>query len=369
MTRTIVKATTVVIALLVSLMIHAQSNNYAKEWAEIDTLFKSELPKSVLPKVEAIYKSALKAKNYEQLLKAIIFQLNSFGLFEENDAGANLIFNTLKKDAEQLPQPAKSILYSMIGQMYGEYYAQNMHTINDRTTTPVEIEDVRTWDSHKLMTEAVKYYQLSLQDATTLQDEPIDKFQAILLQNEDVSYQPTLYDLLANRALNFYALQHHPLSLPPTIFVVNDPDYFSEAQTFSNMQIQTEDSLSLDYLSLKTYQNLLRFHLAKSGFNASDGKSDGDIAALIDADLRRVNYLFNTGDYTDDEELYEESLIKLSKQYQAHEQNARILLQLGDLYLNQGVKWQDSDDENHKAGNKKAFEIVKELKHYWCLKM
>ena len=93
-------------------------NKYTKEWAEIEALREKGLPQSMLPKVDAIYQAALMEQNYEQLIKAIIFQINSIGILEENDEGANKIFNNLKKDAETIPQPAKSIVYSMIGQMY-----------------------------------------------------------------------------------------------------------------------------------------------------------------------------------------------------------------------------------------------------------
>ena len=97
-------------------------NKYASEWAEIEELGKKGLPKSLLPKVDVIYQSALAEQNYEQLIKAVIFQLNCIGILEENNEGANRIFNNLKRDAEMIPQPAKSIVYSMIGQMYQEFY-------------------------------------------------------------------------------------------------------------------------------------------------------------------------------------------------------------------------------------------------------
>ena len=147
-----------------------QMEHYEQEWAMIDTLRQQGLPKSLLPKVESIYQSALEEKNYEQLLKAIIFQLNCIGVLKENEEGANRIFNNLKIDAEQLPQPAKSVVYSMIGQMYSEYYMQNAWTVNNRTTAMVDLEDVLTWDGRKLIEEAVKFYRLSLQDAKTLQN-------------------------------------------------------------------------------------------------------------------------------------------------------------------------------------------------------
>ncbi|MDR2913778.1 MAG: hypothetical protein LBV74_02930, partial [Tannerella sp.] len=336
-------------------------NNYEQEWAEIESLRQQGLPKSLLPKVDTIYRSALDEKNYEQMIKAIIFQINCMGILEENDEGANRIFNNLKKDAEAIPQPAKSIVYSMIGQMYEEFYNQNAWTINRRTNAAVDLEDVHTWDARKLAEEAVKYYNLSLQDAKILQNEPIDSYKEILQGNYDINYQPSLYDLLANRALNYYSSQFNVHSLPQQVFVINNQEYFADAQKFSNLQIQAEDTLSTAYLSLKIYQNLLRFHLKKSEFGSIIGKANDDIIALIDADLRRISYLRKEGRYADSDKMYEEALINMSKTYKSYGHNARVLLQLADFYRSKGAGWRSDKKEENKSGYSKAYEICERI--------
>ncbi len=336
-------------------------NNYEQEWAEIESLRQQGLPKSLLPKVDTIYQSALEEKNYEQLIKAIIFQINSIGILEENDEGANRIFNNLKKDAEVIPQPAKSIVYSMIGQMYEEFYNQNAWTINRRTNTVADLEDVHTWDARKLAEEAVKYYHLSLQDAKTLQNEPIDNYKEILRGNYDVNYQPSLYDLLASRALNYFSSQFNVHSLPQQVFVINNQEYFADAQKFSNLQIQTEDTLSTTYLSLKVYQDLLRFHLKKSEFGSIIGKANDDVIALIETDLRRISYLRKEGRYADSDKMYEEALINMSKTYKSYGYNTMVLLQLADFYRGKGAEWRSDKKEDNKSGYSKAYEICERI--------
>ena len=349
--KTIVgKTVYLLVVLFTSIMMNAQSNtnmkDYEQEWAEIDSLLLQETSTSLLPKADAIYQLALKEKNYVQLLKAIIFQLNCIGVLEDNEEGVNRIFDTLKKDAEVLPQPTKSIVYSMLGQMYEEYYDMNKGTISLRTAVNIEQQDVRTWDNRKLADEAVKYYALSLSDVETLQNEPVENYRAILLQHEDVSYQPTLYDLLANRALKFYSSYTPLVPSPQTVFVINNPDYFADAQTFSNLNIQTEDTLSVAFLSLKTYQDLLRFHLKRS----DAGFANSSTNALIDVDLRRVVYLSGKGRGYDAEYdiLYEEALVRMSKVYHAYSQNVDVLLRLASHYFLQ-------------AGYSKAYEICEQI--------
>ena len=335
-------------------------NKYVSEWAEIEALRQQGLPKSLLPKVDTIYQAALAEQNYEQLIKAVIFQINCIGILEENDEGANRIFNNLKKDAETIPQPARSVVYSIIGQMYEDFYNQNAWTINRRTNTVADLDDIHTWDARKLAEEAVKYYHLSLQDTKTLQNEPIDNYKDILFDGYNADYQPTLYDLLANRALAYYSSGFNLHSLPQQVFVIDDPDYFADAQTFSNLKVKTEDTLSTAYLSLRTYQELLRFHLKKSGYGSLTG-ANTDIAALIDADLRRMAYLRNKGNYADNDKMYETALIQMSKEYKSYDHNARVLLQLGDLYLNEGAGWRVHKTEKYKSGYRKAYEISERI--------
>ena len=338
-----------------------EMKKYASEWTEVEELQKKGLPKSLLPKVDSIYQMAKAEQNYEQLIKAIVFQVNNIGVLEENDIGANKIFNDLKRDAETMPQPAKSIVYSMIGQMYEMFYTLNASRINSRTNVSTDLEDVQTWDARKLAEEAVKYYNLSLQDTKTLQNEPIDNYKELLLKGYDSNFQPTLYDLLTKRALAYYASTFNVHSLPQQVFVVNDPDYFAGAQKFAAMKIQSEDTLSTSYLSLKIYRELLRFHMERSGYGSLIGKVNENVKALIEVDLKRISYLQKNGRYADNEKMYEEALTGMSDKYKPYSYNARVLLELGLLYLKKGADWRNDKNETSKSGYSKAFEICERI--------
>jgi uncharacterized protein YfaS (alpha-2-macroglobulin family) len=338
-------------------------NTYANEWAEIEQLRQQGSPQSILSKVDTIYRKALAEKNCGQLIKALIFRINSMGVIEENDEGANRIFRTLKKDAEMLPQPAKSIVYSMIAQMYEEYYNQNVRVINRRTNVVTDKDDVHTWDMRRLAEEATGYYRLSLSDRETLQNEPIDNYEDILLEGYDAACQPSLYDVLAKRALAYFSSDFNVHSLPQQVFVINNPSYFAGAREFVTPDIQTPDSLSPAYLSLKIYRELLRFHIGKSNYGAPAGKANDDMAALIDADLRRIAFLRDKGNYADNDKLYENALVEMSKNYKAYTHNVRVLLQLGNFYLLKGDAWRNNKSEENKAGYAKAFRICEQIEN------
>lgn len=341
--------------------VNINMNKYTTEWAEIEQLRQQGLPQSILPKVDSIYKAALAEENYEQVIKAIIFQINNIGILEENDVGANKIFNDLKKDAEILPQPAKSIVYSMIGQMYETFYNQNAWTINRRTNAAIDLEDVHTWDARRLAEEAIRYYEYSIQDAKMLQSESVDNYKDILYESYISDYQPTLYDLLVNRALAYYASDFNVHALPQQAFVINNPDYFKDARKFTKLNIQSTDSLSPAYLSLKAYQNLLRYHLDQSNYDALFEKANEDLTALIDVDLRRISYLKDKGRYADNDKLYENALINMSRDYKSYDQNARVLLQLAGFYFQKGADWRNSKSDENKPGYTKAYDICTQI--------
>ncbi|MDR1524706.1 MAG: hypothetical protein LBS79_05545 [Tannerella sp.] len=338
-------------------------NKYANEWEKIEQFREQGLPQSMQSGVDSIYQAASEEKNYGQLIKALIFRINGIGLTMENDEGANLIFDTLKREAEALPQPAKSVVYSIIGQMYEDYYDRNVWRINRRTNAADDPDDIHTWDTRRLTEETVKYYDLSLQDIKTLQNEPVGNYNDILLEGYDPVYQPSLYDVLAKRALACFASTFNVYSLPQQVFVVNDPRYFAGAREFTATDIQSADSLSPPYLSLKIYRELLRFHLEKSGYAASADNANEDVAALIDVDLRRLSFLKEQGRYADNERMYEEALTRMSRDYKAYDHNARVLLQLAGFYSERGEAWRDDRQEENKPGYAKAFRLCERIEN------
>jgi uncharacterized protein YfaS (alpha-2-macroglobulin family) len=335
--------------------------HYADKWAEIEALREQGLPQSMQPIIDTVYQAALAEKNSEELLKAIIYQLNNIGLLKENEEGANRIFTMLKTDAETIPQAAKSIVYSMIAQMYEEYYNRRYWMISQRTTAAVDKADIHTWDTRSLAEESIKYYLLSLADQTALQNEPIDRYREILIKGYDSAYQPTLYDLLAKRALAYFESNFNVHSLLQETFVVNDPAYFADARTFIKQPVETTDTLSPSYLALKTYRDLLRFHIKRSGYDALFGKANDGMTALIDADLRRVAFVRSTGRYADTDQLYENALLEMSRNYKDTPDNASVLLQLGNFYFNKGLTWRNTKQDNDKDGYWKAYRICEQI--------
>jgi uncharacterized protein YfaS (alpha-2-macroglobulin family) len=99
--------------------------------------------------------------------------------------------------------PTVAVLHSMAAEMYQCYYQKNRWAINRRTPVDGFVpEDIREWTAN-LFTDKIKAeLDASLQPAEVLQQMPASSFGEIMERGQDSpSLRPTLYDFLANRAL------------------------------------------------------------------------------------------------------------------------------------------------------------------------
>src|SRR6266498_5475682 len=97
-------------------------HNYEKEWKQVDAFAKKELPKSALGQVKKIYQLAKKEKQDPQVIKALVYMV---GLQNEITENSELkAITDIEKEAQTAMEPAKSILNSLLAEMYWGYYQQ-----------------------------------------------------------------------------------------------------------------------------------------------------------------------------------------------------------------------------------------------------
>ncbi|MCH5688100.1 hypothetical protein LWM68_29885 [Niabella sp. W65] len=113
-----------------------------------------------------------------------------------------------------------------------------------------------------------------------MQKTKLATFDAIIIKGNARTLRPTLYDLLAHQALQYFKNDERDISKPAYSFEINDPAALSPAATFAKINFATSDSLSLQQKALTVFQDLIEFHL-----------SDADPSALIDVDIERLQYV------------------------------------------------------------------------------
>jgi len=328
----------------------APVKNYEQEWKKIDELItKKKLPKSALAEVKKIYALAKKEKQDAQLIKAVVYMTGLQNeTREENEA---LSIKEVEKEIAISKEPVTSILKSLLAEMYWNYFEDSRLDLYDRTETmQFKKEDIRTWgtgDFHK------KISELSLQsikEEKLLQQTRLEPYDAIIIKGNTRHLRPTLYDLLAHRALEYFKNDEQHLSQPAYAFEIDQPGAFAAAADFIKTKFSTRDTASLQHKALLVYQKLLAFHL-------NDSKPD----ALLDADIQRLEFVQENSTHPDKDSLYRQALNKIANWYGNLPAAAQAWYLLAKEFNDDGNKYEPLGDTTHRFARLKAREICERV--------
>ena len=306
--------------------------DYKNLWQKVEKEEELGKPKSANELVEQIYQKAKKEDNSPQIYKALV-HLSKYQLTLEEDAELSIV-SRFKEEINQAKAPEKQILESALAELYWQYFNANTYRFQNRTTTTTGIDenDFRTWDLNKLFEEAGKYYNASLNPVT--QQFAIDDFREITTahrseeENEFQYLQPTLFDLLAQRAIEFYRSDAYGLTKPAYDFVLRDEQAFAPIQQFLNYQPNVIEENASEINALTIYQQLIQLH---KNANRED--------AMLKANIDRLNYVYQVAEIGNKEELYEQALQQLLNNYKNNETVALAGHQLAVFYQQQGLEY------------------------------
>ncbi|HAI74998.1 MAG TPA: hypothetical protein DCM08_02015, partial [Microscillaceae bacterium] len=203
-----------------------------------------------------------------------------------------------------------------------------------------------TWTLQHIVEQCMQSYELSLGNTALLKNTPIEDWDGILIPGTLVERQmrPTLYDFLAHRAIAFYSNSESSLTKPAKTFVVDKVEYFAAAETFATLQLQSDDALSFDFKALQLWQAITQFHLER-----------GNRLALADLETKRVAFVYNKTVLPQKDELYVQTLQRLSEQYADLEDGGgRALLALANYYNNTGEQFNPLQSDAHQWDKKTA---------------
>jgi len=309
----------VVIMLLAITKSNAQDQYQAISF-KIDSLANIGLPKSALKEVDRLDNLAHKNNNAAQQVRAVIYRMTFQSYLEENALAA--IISRLKNDAAQADYPVKPVLQSVLGQMYWNYYQQNRYQFAQRSKLEKPDSDFTKWDLRTVIDETSRLYDLSLLDAAKEQKTPVGVLDGVLEGDSTTRYlRPTLYDLLLQRAFDFFLTDEAGLSKPRLPFSLNDPRFFSDSRTFANLEIKTTDTASTEYKGIRYLQQATLFHLQKQ-----------DEEALADLDMQRLKFLYGRSNVEHKDSLYLAALKQIAGRFSAKPISSEALVLQGQYY-------------------------------------
>jgi hypothetical protein len=271
--------------------------NYDADWKKIEDLMTKGLPKSALDETRKILAKARAEKQDAQVIKSIIYidQLQD----ETREDNEILSIKSLEMELVTAREPVHSLLSSLLASKYHEYYNQNRWEMGDRTATAnFQKDDIATWTAEDFRKKITELYLQSLKNRTLLQQLALPPFDALIQKGNVRHLRPTLYDLLLDRALDFFEADDMDTPKPAYAFINDQAAAFDPAADFVKRKFVTKDSLSLSQKAVLLYQEWIAFHM-------NDKKPD----ALIDIDLRRLEYMKQVSVHSEKADIYYNAII------------------------------------------------------------
>jgi hypothetical protein len=177
-------------------------NNYAGEWAEVDEFEKKSLPQSASEAVNTILRKAIEDKNSPQIIKALIHQ-GKYGLAADSQNDTLIFRNLNEMLAKSNDAVERSVLHSILGELYLQYYRKDRRNIDQRTGlgdfTP---DDMKEWTRNIFFHKAVEHLNASVAPEEELLKAKVESYAAVVELGKDSRlFYPSMYDFLMRRAI------------------------------------------------------------------------------------------------------------------------------------------------------------------------
>ena len=341
---------TLIILCYTLILIHgnaqAPMNKYDRAWAKIDSLItKKGLTQSALTEVNKIYTLAKAEKKDAQLIKALIYRMGLNEMREEEEEASVKNILQLEKELPATTEPARSILNSILAQTYWNYFEEERYELYDRTETiDFKKNDITTWSADDFHKKITSLYLASIKNEKQLQQTKLEPFDAIIIKGNVRHLRPTLFDLLAHRALYYFRNDERDISKPAYAFKIDNASAFDPAADFVTRKFPIKDSLSLHNKALLLYQRLIAFHL-------NDKKPD----ALIDADINRLEFVHEYAVLENKDELFQSAVNHIARQYENNPAAAQA------WYLLARAHFEKAEEDKSSDGYEKARSILEKI--------
>ncbi len=311
--------------------------NYEEKWKQIDSLItKKGLTQSALQEVNNVYAYAKIEKNDAQLIKALLYKMNLQEAKWEDAEKINIA--DVENEIKVAGGPARSILQSILAEIYRNYFQNNRSKLYDRTkTVNFKNTDIDTWSADDLHKRISELYLASIKDEKLLQQTKLEPFDAIIIKGNVRYLRPTLFDLLAHRALEYFKNDENDIDKPAYAFEINNAEVFADKNVFAYYHFASPDSLSLHFIALHLFQQLILFH-------SKDVKPD----ALLDVDIERIQFANQYAVMENKDGLYAKALENITDKYADLPAAAQAWYLQAQVYANKGALYDAAKDTTNR---------------------
>jgi uncharacterized protein YfaS (alpha-2-macroglobulin family) len=300
-----------------------------EQWKAVDAAISKGLPQTAITNIEPIIQGALKDHAYAEATKAICRRIALEGNIQGNKPEEKIV--RLQAEIARAPKEITPMMETVLANWYWHYFQRNRWRFMQRTATGEKPgDDFTTWDLPRLFAEIERHFQLALSAEKQLKTIPVSDWNDLLEKGTlPDSYRPTLYDFIANEALEFYTSGEQAGAGPEEGFELSDASpALDDAEKFLEWQAtfpikQFPDSPVLKALGL--YGRIMRFH-----------QKDAQAGAFIDCDLARLQYAFNTAFGENKSARYRVALTRLMDKWADDPLSAMAAHRLASLIKDEG---------------------------------
>jgi len=320
---------------------------YASEWAKVMELEQKSLPQSASAEVDRILRRAMEDENGPQIIKALIHQGKyDLAVDVQNDT---IIFRKLIQMAEESDDVTEqSVLHSMLGELYLQYYRKDQWNIRQRTELGDFVPaDMKEWTRNIFSDKVVKHLNASLSAQDELEKVLVERYDAVVTLGSDSRvYYPTMYDFLARRAIDIFSQidADEDLSRLLARKNISQQSLFSSADAFVKLPFDPQPN---DYAlwTPETYRKLL----------ASLQKRKMDQSVVL-TELDKHSYLSRLPQVYATHAL--PSLEQMLERWEEQDFSVEIIDRMADFYQNQIYSAMEQDSVVKEKKSKELYDLL-----------
>lgn len=294
--------------------------SFGKSWDVVDQLIAQQLPQSAKSTIETIYDAAVAEGNEVEQVKAFIWletQAMNPGRVDEQNPVARWNAEIAKVSVGN-----QALLSAYLGEYLMEQLRSKRWAIRNRMPGTADKNDMNTWDIGYFNGQIDSCFRKALANPGDLGKISSKAYKPMFDEKPTTwEIRPTLLDLIAHKALDFYKNDGLTISPFPICRFEDEPSLFRVGGPVDEMRVFKNSVLAI-FFQLET------FHEAA-----------GNRIALFFSRFSRIQYAYKTLDNLQYEKHYVAALDSLSEwlgesPYQAEilEQKAQVLLQLANQY-------------------------------------
>lgn len=345
--KKLLSITTAVIFLFPLQAQNQQTINYDQAWEKVAELEQKSLPKSASEQVDQILRKAIAEKNSPQTIKALIHQ-GKYNLALNAKQDTRIFRNLTDMLGKSADAVESSVLHSMLGELYLQYYQENQWTIDERTVIIGYVPaDMKEWSKNNFYDKVVEHLNASIESCGLLEKTEVRSYGPIVTFGKDSRrFYPTMYDFLALRAIELFSQVNEDTDLSRSLAKKNMALslLFAPAGEFVKLNFDPQPG-EYNLWALETYKKLL-VSLFKRNLNVSVALTDLDKIRYL-AKLRNAHqqYAFPL-------------LQSMLKKWENDPVSLEIVDKMADIYTTQIEEFTQPDSLKRTEKTKELYDLL-----------